>query len=201
MNSRFEDEELGRLKESVFPAVSDILFVRRSAMHGVIGPKRQHAFTSILIDECQVGGFARWSQGILSNTENCILRIGEDLLEFQRRKRRGAWCRPDGTFLASSCLTLMQQITLWGTSNIHIFDLDIQLRMPLVGPSFHQTKPCFLSVRFGGVSAEISLEAKAGDPQMLFPGVSRVSFATLPREVVLVLVGEALRVRSLYSVP
>lgn len=189
------------LNEGVFPHVPDLLTIRRDSMRLQNGLHRWCATTNILVSENQVGGFSRSCEGMFASTEYCILRVGDDILEFRGQRRCGYWRKRDGSCVASSRLSLMRKFFFWGRVEIDIYDFNIQLRMPLVGPSFHQVRPCFMSVNLLTGKAKICLEQPTGSPQMLFFNEYKDAFASLPREAVLVLIGEALRARSLYPVP
>ena len=175
------------LERGVFPDAPDLLTIQRNHIRIKSGLLHRIACASLLVEKVPVGGFVFSSQAGRASMESGTLRIGGDLIRFKRRGRFGHWLN-QGEHIAKCEDSFPRRFLSCGSTEVRAGGLEMRLKMPTMGPSFHQVRSCFLQVLFENRGFKLFLERPHGQPQLLFPNEFKAPFAELPRAVLLVLI-------------
>jgi hypothetical protein len=168
------------------------------------GPLRSRAEIQLL--QCTdsnggkgIGSFVMECRGMLNTTENATLQLIQDKITFSRRGFTGEWKMNDRP-VAQTTIGLGRRWLYWGHSTTRINGTVLRVTMPVFGPSTRQLSNCICTALVSdGTRIRMFLAKPEGEQQFLFDRSEVGLLERLSEEGRLILLGELLRVRSIYS--
>ena len=159
---------------------------------------------SISIGTVKIGCFQMMCSGVLNSREEAQLQLAQHTATFLRRGNHGTWTF-DGQQIAKTTASFGLRWMYWGHSTIDFNDgSNLRLSLPFVGPSMPQFNDCICTAITEN-NSHLHLFLKRGESkfanQPLFKKSESTRLGALTPASRIILLGELLRVRSLYSIP
>ena len=136
---------------------------------------------------------------MLNSSETATLQLDGHEIAFSRNAYIGRWTI-DGRHAAETQMGRGRRWFYWGRSDTRMMDgTRFVVKMPLLGLSSLQRRDCFCTAIMSDDSrVRLFLARPRQQPQFFFDRTEMDLLERLPRDVMAVLLGELLRIRSIY---
>lgn len=162
------------------------------------GVSKRWASIALACNAAESGHFSWESLGVLNSAERATLILGNQRLCFERDGYAGKWMW-EGEEVARTTCGYARRWLYWGGSRIHTHDGCVLMRMPLLGPSMRQVFDCYCVGRIqNGSRIRMCLARRHGKEKHIFDSSDLQALEAISVTTRFVLIGEFLRIRSLY---